>query len=68
VEAAIPEGVDPTGLGNHVTIDHGNGEFSLLLHMKPGSVTVKKGDRVSQGQEIGAIGFPATPSFPSFTT
>jgi hypothetical protein len=56
-EAAISEGVDPIGLGNHVTIDHGNGEFSILLHMKPGSVTVKKGDRLSQGQKIGAIGF-----------
>jgi hypothetical protein len=57
VDAALPEGVDPIGLGNHVTIDHGNGEFSLLLHMKPGSVSVKKGDHVSQGQKIGAIGF-----------
>jgi len=43
--------------GNHVVIDHGNGEFSLLAHMKKGSVTVKTGDRVKQGQRIGALGF-----------
>jgi murein DD-endopeptidase MepM/ murein hydrolase activator NlpD len=40
-----------------VVIDHGHGEFSILLHMKPRSVRVRKGDQVKQGQEIGAIGF-----------
>jgi hypothetical protein len=57
IYAELPQDVDPVGLGNHVTIDHGNGEFSILVHMKPGSVAVKKGDHVSQGQQIGAIGF-----------
>jgi hypothetical protein len=57
VDAPSSEKVDPLGFGNHVVIDHGDGEFSLLLHMKPGSVRVKKGDRVQQGEEIGAIGF-----------
>jgi len=57
IEPSIPDGVDPIGLGNHVTIDHGDGEFSILLHMKPGSVAVKRGDRVSQGERIGSIGF-----------
>jgi murein DD-endopeptidase MepM/ murein hydrolase activator NlpD len=49
--------LDPHGLGNFVTIDHGNGEFSMFNHMKPGSVRVKKGDRVEAGQQIGEIGF-----------
>ncbi len=57
VYASLPEGVDPIGLGNHVVIDHGNGEFSIVLHMKPGSVHVKKGDPVEQGEQVGAIGF-----------
>jgi murein DD-endopeptidase MepM/ murein hydrolase activator NlpD len=57
VYASLPEGVDPIGLGNHVVIDHGNGEFSIVLHMKPGSVDVKKGDHVKQGEQVGAIGF-----------
>jgi hypothetical protein len=49
--------IDPIGAGNHVVVDHGNGEFSIFVHMKPGSVRVKKGDRVSAGQQIGEIGF-----------
>lgn len=44
-------------VGNHLVIDHGNGEFSLLAHLKPGSITVKVGDRVERGQPVGAIGF-----------
>jgi peptidase M23-like protein len=49
--------LDPNGIGNHVIIDHGNGEYSYLLHMRPGSVHVKKGDKVKRGQLIGQIGF-----------
>jgi murein DD-endopeptidase MepM/ murein hydrolase activator NlpD len=41
--------------GNHVLIDH-RGEYSLYAHLKPGSVSVKVGDAVSQGQRIGAVG------------
>lgn len=43
-------------LGNHVIIQHENGEFSFYLHMKTGSVIVKVGDVVSKGQEIGKLG------------
>jgi murein DD-endopeptidase MepM/ murein hydrolase activator NlpD len=42
--------------GNCVVIDHQNGEFSLLAHMQPGSVTVKKGDRVKQDGVLGRLG------------
>ena len=37
-------------------IDHGNGEFSFLAHMKMGSVRVKTGDTVKAGQVIGLLG------------
>ena len=49
---------EPTwaAVGNGVVIDHGNGEFSLLAHMQPGSVTVKAGDKVTAGQVIGKLG------------
>ena len=60
----LPAGKDPKDIGNYVLIDHGNGEFSLLVHMKPGSVTVKPGDRVAQGQQIGQIGFAGDSLFP----
>lgn len=43
--------------GNYVILDHGNGEFSYFAHMRPGSVRVKKGDQVQQGQVVGEIGF-----------
>jgi hypothetical protein len=58
VYAPIPESELQRSLsGNYVVIDHGNGEFSYFAHMRPGSVRVKKGDRVQQGQQIGEIGF-----------
>lgn len=43
--------------GNHVEIDHGNGEISLLAHLQNGSVRVKVGDTVKAGQQVGAMGF-----------
>ena len=50
--------------GNFVVIDHGSGEFSVLAHMREGSVTVKPGDRVRQGQKIGEIGWSGDAMFP----
>jgi Peptidase family M23 len=43
--------------GNYVVIDHGNGEFSVICHMKQGSVRVKPGDPVRQGEQLGQMGF-----------
>jgi hypothetical protein len=42
--------------GNCVVIDHGNSEYSVMMHMQPGSVTVKVGARVATGQVIGRLG------------
>ena len=53
--AALPEPLWAIA-GNCVVIDHGNGEFSGLMHMQPGSVTLKKGDTVRQGQVVGRMG------------
>jgi Peptidase family M23 len=52
-----PANGDSLGMGNYVIIDHLNGEYSVLLHMRSGSVRVKKGDVISRGQQIGNIGF-----------
>jgi murein DD-endopeptidase MepM/ murein hydrolase activator NlpD len=43
-------------VGNTIIIGHGNGEFSIYSHLKPGSVRVKKGQRVKAGDEIAALG------------
>ena len=50
--------------GNYVVIDHGNGEYSQLGHLKQGSVSVRKGDRVRRGQKIGEAGASGTSLFP----
>jgi hypothetical protein len=42
--------------GNGLVIDHGNSEFSLLGHMRQGSVTVRHGERVHAGQTVGKVG------------
>jgi murein DD-endopeptidase MepM/ murein hydrolase activator NlpD len=41
--------------GNHILIDHGNGEFSMMAHFQQGGVLVRKGDHVRQGQVIGRM-------------
>jgi len=60
----FPAGKDPKDIGNFVLIDHEDSEYSLLVHMKPGSVLVRTGDRVKQGQKVGAIGFAGDSIFP----
>lgn len=42
--------------GNFIVIDHGSGEFSLLAHLRSGSIQVRKGDHVVTGQTIAAVG------------
>ena len=42
--------------GNFVVIDHGNSEYSVLAHLKRGSMRVARGDSVTIGQKIGECG------------
>ena len=42
--------------GNHVILDHGNGEYSHLVHLKKSSVRVRRGDSVKQGDLLGLVG------------
>jgi murein DD-endopeptidase MepM/ murein hydrolase activator NlpD len=51
-------------LGNHVVIDHGDGEYSLLAHLRTGSVEVEVGDRVTAGRRVGACGNSGNSSEP----
>lgn len=41
---------------NGISIDHGNGEFTWYIHARNGSIQVKQGDRVEQGQLLGEVG------------
>jgi hypothetical protein len=56
---------DPMVLfGNHVVLDHGNGEWSVFGHLKKGSVSVKVGDRVPQSWVLGSVGASGSAFFP----
>jgi murein DD-endopeptidase MepM/ murein hydrolase activator NlpD len=50
--------------GNYVIIDHGHGEFSWFGHLQQGSVRVKLGERVTQGQPIARLGASGDSLFP----
>lgn len=42
--------------GNHVVLDIGHGRYATYAHLQPGSLKVKLGDRVKQGQVLGLVG------------
>lgn len=50
--------------GNGVGIDHGDGWFTQYSHLRKGSVSVTKGDRVSAGDQLGLIGLSGKSNFP----
>ena len=52
---AVPITLETVG-GNHVIIDIGGGRYAFYAHLKPGSVRVKLGDRVTRGQVVGLVG------------
>lgn len=43
-------------LGNYLILDHRNGEYSFIAHFKKGTIKVKLGDEVIQGQKLGECG------------
>jgi hypothetical protein len=65
-----PPGQLPPGLpfdqadGNHVVMALGNHRFALYAHMQPGSVRVRKGQRVRRGQVLGLVGTSGNSSEP----
>jgi hypothetical protein len=50
--------------GGHVVIRHADSEYSFLAHLRPGSVTVEPGDRVTRGQQVGRCGHSGNSSEP----
>jgi Peptidase family M23 len=50
--------------GNYVVIDHLNGEFSWFGHLKQGSVRVRPGQMVQQGEVVGQVGSSGDSLFP----
>jgi len=54
VQRAVGNGGWNSGMGNHITILHGNGTVTYYGHLM--TLLVKPGDRVSQGQKIALMG------------
>jgi hypothetical protein len=45
-----------TVAGNTITLDLSGGQFAHYLHLRPGSIRVKPGDRVKRGQMLARVG------------
>ena len=53
----VPGEMDEHNLaGNFITIEHANKEYSMVAHLKNGSILVKEGDIVKEGQVLGQCG------------
>jgi len=42
--------------GNYIILKHSGSEYSFYAHLIPGSLTIKKGNLVKQGQAMGLLG------------
>lgn len=45
-----------TAAGNTITLDLGGGQFAYYMHLRPGSLRVKVGEPVQQGQLLALVG------------
>jgi Peptidase family M23 len=45
-----------TVAGNTITLDLGGGQFAYYMHLQPGSLQVKAGDRVRRGEVLARVG------------
>jgi hypothetical protein len=50
--------------GNYITLELGDGQYVSYEHLKPGSINVQPGERVSRGQVIAQAGFSGDGSHP----
>ena len=50
--------------GNQVVIDIGGGRYLLMGHLRQGSIAVRVGDRVAEGQTIARVGKSGHSSHP----
>jgi murein DD-endopeptidase MepM/ murein hydrolase activator NlpD len=50
--------------GNSVVVSHGDGWETQYAHLRKGSVAVRAGDTVQQGQRLGLVGLSGNTEFP----
>jgi hypothetical protein len=63
-QAYDASGETDRALGNVVALDHGFGWTTFYGHLRQGSLKVRPGDRVAQGQVLGEIGMSGSTEFP----
>jgi hypothetical protein len=63
VARAVPITPDTLG-GNYVLLDLGHQIYAVYAHLQPGSLNVKKGERVRKGQVLGLVGNTGNSSEP----
>lgn len=56
--------VEERECGNGVRLDHGGGWTTQYCHLKRGSLTVVKGQRVSAGERLGEVGMSGLSEYP----
>lgn len=65
IPGAMPKGKTiSTATGNYVIVDIGQGRFATYAHLKTGSVRVRVGQRVGQGDVLGLLGNTGNTSNP----
>jgi len=65
VPGKLPDSIDISQAdGNHIILLLSSGHYALYAHLKPGSLRVKKGDRVQAGQVLAQIGNTGNTSEP----
>jgi len=58
------EAVGNRECGNGIVLDHGNGWETQYCHLKQGSLSVKRGQRVSAGDVVAEVGLSGQTEFP----
>lgn len=65
LEDNVPGESDPQHpAGNHVVLDHGGGEYSLLAHFRKGTLKVSQGDTLEAGAPLAECGNSGNSSEP----
>lgn len=62
--AANPARSPFAGSGNYVVLRIGPRRYAVYEHLRPGSIKVRRGDRVRVGQVIAALGFTGNSTGP----
>jgi len=52
---AVPISLETIG-GNYVILDLGHNRYAAYMHMQPGKIRVKEGDKVRRGDVLGLVG------------